>query len=150
MKKFLLTFVLTIVFFVGCILYFFRSGSGFDLFFVPLPLIIIVLFPLIFQYILYGNFFRKAFIIIFEKNTFINNLENAYNFFKNYGQTVWITTITLIALYILVCMRILEDKSGLGLMYQFIFNSIIYAGLLHLIIVLPYKVIIKNKIISSE
>ena len=147
MKKILLTLVLTVVLFVGCILYFFGSASGFDLFFMPLPLIILVIFPLIFQYILYGNFFKKVFFVIFEKNVSKNYLENAYNFFKHYGQTIWITAVTLIALYILVCMKILDDKSGLGLMYQFILDSIIYAGLLHLIIVLPYKVIIKNKIL---
>ena len=150
MNKYFFTLGLTVVFFVGCILYFFGNGSGFDLFFMPMPLIILVLFPLIFQYILYGKFFKKAFITIFEKNISKNDLENAYNFFKHYGQIIWITTITFIALYILVCMRILEDQSGLGLMYQFLLDSIVYAGLLHLIIVFPYKVIIKNKLISFE
>ena len=150
MKKFLLALDLTVVFFIGCILYFFGNGNGFDLFFMPMPLIILVLFPMIFQYILYGKYFKKAFITIFEKNISKNDLEKAYNFFKHYGQTIWITTITLIALYILVCMRILEDQSGIGLMYQFVLDSIVYAGLLHLIIVLPHKVIIKNKLISFE
>jgi hypothetical protein len=147
MKTFVLTLVLTVVSFAGGILYF---GSGFGLFFTPLPLIILIIFPLIFQCILYGNFFKKAFITIFEKNVSKNYLQKAYNFFKYYGQTIWITAITLIVLYTVVCMKILEDKSGLGPMLQFIFDAIIYAGLLHLIIVLPYKIIIKNKIISSE
>jgi hypothetical protein len=145
MKSFVLTLVLTVVSFVGGILYF---GSGFGLFFTPLPLIILILFPLIYQCILYENFFKKAFVIIFEKNISKDYLQKAYNFFKHYGQMIWITTITLIALYTAVCMKFLEDKSGLGPMFQFILDAIIYAGLLHLIVVLPYKIIIKNKIMS--
>jgi hypothetical protein len=142
MRAFILSFVLTAALFAGGILYF---GSGFVLFFTPLPLIILALFPLIFQYILYGRFFKKAFVIIFEKNISKDYLQKAYNFFRHYGQTIQITAITLATVYTVVCMKIMEDKSELGPMLQFILDTIIYAGLLHLLIVLPYKILIKNK-----
>jgi flagellar motor component MotA len=64
MRTFILTLVLTVAFFIGGIFYF---GGDFGLFFAPSPLIILVLFPLIFQCILYGKFFKKAFITAFEK-----------------------------------------------------------------------------------
>jgi hypothetical protein len=147
MGIFILSLVVTVVSFVCGILYF---GGDFGLFFTPSPLIILVLFPFIFQCILYGKFFKKAFVAVFEKNVPKDYLQKAYNFFRYYGQTILITTITLIASYVVICMKNLEDTSGLGPMFQFILDAIIYAGLLHLLIVLPYKIIIKNKLISSE
>jgi hypothetical protein len=99
---------------------------------------------------LYGNFFKKAFVVVFENNPSKDSMQKAYDFFKNYGQTLWIMAITFIAIYTVICMKYLEDKSGLGPMFQIIINTIVYTGLLHLLIVLPYKAIIKNKIISSE
>jgi hypothetical protein len=147
MGTFILSLAMTVAFFVGGILYF---DGDFGLFFVPAPLLILVLFPLIFHCILCGNIFKKTFVIAFEKKSSKASLQKAYNFFKNYGETVWVTAITLIATYTVICMKYLEDKSGLGPMLQSIIDTIIYAGLLHLLIVLPYKTVIKNKIISSE
>jgi hypothetical protein len=147
MGIFILSLVVTVVSFICGILYF---GGDFGLFFTPSPLIILILFPLIFQCILYGNFFKKAFVTVFEKNVPKDYLHKAYNFFRHYGQTIWITTITIIVSYVAICMKNLEDKSGIGPMLQFILDAIVYAGLLNLLIVLPYKIIIKNKIISSE
>jgi hypothetical protein len=149
MRAFILNMVITIALFAVFVLSFI-GFSGFDLFFDPLPLIIVVLFPLIFQCIFYGNFLKRAFCIAFEKNSSKDYLQKAYSFFENYGQIIWITAITLVAIYTVICMKYLEDKSGLGQMLQFLIDTIIYAGLLHLLIVLPYKIIIKNKIISSE
>jgi hypothetical protein len=146
MKTLVLTLILTGAFFAGYVLSF---GGSFGVF-TPEPLLIMVLFPLVFQFIVYGSFLKKAFATMFEKAPPKDCLRKAYSFFKHYGQTIWITAITLIALYAVICVKYLEDKSGLGPMFQFALNTIIYAGLLHLIIVLPYKAIIRNKFISSE
>jgi hypothetical protein len=143
--RYILSLVVTVVFFAGGILYF---NSGVGLFFVPIPLITLVLFPLIFQGVLYGGFIKKAFGVIGEKDCSKEYLQKAYSFFKNYGQVIWITAITLVAMNLASCMKNLEDKSGLGPMLQFTLDTIIYAGLLHLLVVLPYKAIIKNKIIG--
>ncbi|MDR1466175.1 MAG: hypothetical protein LBI40_00930 [Treponema sp.] len=140
MRSFILNLIVTIVFFVGGVLYF-RGDIG--LFFVPVPLLVTVLFPLIFQCILYGSFSKKAFSIIFENDCSKHHLQKAYSFFKHYEQVIWITAVTLIALFVLICMKYLEDKSGLGMMFQFILDTIVYAGLLHLVIALPYKIIIR-------
>jgi transcriptional regulator with XRE-family HTH domain len=143
-----LTFVLTVFFFVGSIMLFGGAGFyGYDLFFMPLPLIILVVFPIIYQCILYGNVIKKGFITVFGSDFSKNDLEYAYNIFKNYGQTIWITAVLLIAMCITIGLRTIDDLSGLGQMYQFILNTIVYAGLLNLIIVLPYKTIVKRKII---
>jgi hypothetical protein len=149
MRAFILNLVITIVLFVIFVVSFI-GFSGFGLFFEPLSLIIMILFPLIFQSILYGNFLKKAFGIAFEKNGSKDYLQKAYSFFENYGQLIWITAITLVAVYTVICVKYLEDKSGIGPMLQFLIDTIIYAGSLHLLIVLPYKIIIKNKIISFE
>ena len=144
-----LTFILTVVFFVGSVMLFGGAGFyGYDLFFMPLPLIILLIFPIIYQCILYGNVFKKEFLTIFQSDILKDDLEYAYNIFKNYGQTIWITTIMLIAMWITISLRTIDDLSGLGQMYQFILNTIVYAGLLNLIVVLPYKIIIKKKIIT--
>jgi hypothetical protein len=142
---YILSLVVTVGFSVWGVLY---SGGGFGLFFVPVPLITLVLFPLIFPGVLYGKFIKRAFGVISAKNCPKEYLQKAYGFFKNYGQVIWITAITLFAAEIVVCVKYMEDKSGLGPMLQCILDTIIYAGLLHLLIVLPYKIIIKNRIIG--
>jgi hypothetical protein len=69
---------------------------------------------------LYGNFSRKAFFVAFEKDCSKGYLQKAYNFFKHYEQILWITAITVIAFYTVICMKYLEDKSGLRNRYQII------------------------------
>ncbi|GHV06156.1 hypothetical protein FACS189485_14240 [Spirochaetia bacterium] len=147
MSLFIINGVLVIAFFVISGLFY---GGGFDLFFTPSVLIIMVIFPLLVQLVLYGKLFGKALSVPFKKSASKLELNGAYSFFKTYGQTIWVTAITTIALFILTMMRTLEDKSGLGPAYKLILDTILYAGLLTLIIVLPYKVLIKKKVINYE
>ena len=146
MGALVLCWCLTIVFFVGSIVF---LGSGFGLFFVPSALIVLVVFPLLIQYVLYNSFIGKAFTIPLGKNPSKQELEKSNAFFKSYAKTIWVTAIIVVAIYLIACMTTLENAKDIGPMMQFIIATIIYAGLLNLLVVIPYESII-SKTLSNE
>jgi hypothetical protein len=151
MKNFILSVVLTIVFLAGIVT---GLGSYLGLVFQfdGILILIIVVFPLLFQLVLYGPFFIKAFTAPFAapfgKDKTKETLKGAYHFFKSYGATIWTTGITTVAIHFIILTRWLEDKAGLGPASVFLASVIMYAGLLHLLIVLPYKAILKKQLTS--
>jgi len=119
-------------------------GGRLDILFEPLPLIIMLIFPLFFQFILYGKFFIKAFTIIFLKEKKKEKLKKAYDFFRSYRRSLWSVAILIIAISIAMIVKYLDDREGLGYWTLFTVNILIWTGLINLLIVIPYKKIIKD------
>jgi transcriptional regulator with XRE-family HTH domain len=115
----------------------------------PKAILLIVLFPLIYQYIMYGNFFLNAFSVL-SKTTKENEIwKKAEDFFNNYVVVLWVTVILILSINFVLLLRFLETKEGLGPNLFFMANTIITAGFINLVIVTPYKVKIKQHIINN-
>jgi hypothetical protein len=148
----ILSIVLTGVFLAGSVA---GLGGYVGLVFEPDPLLVLVMvvFPLLYQLVLHGPFFVKAFSVPFRKDPAESSaqetLKGAYHFFKGYEAVVWTTAITTAAAYLIILTKALEDRAGLGPAYVFLASVFLYAGLLHLLIVLPYKAVIKKQLASA-
>jgi len=139
-----LYYVLGII--ISIIVFILSFGGKLDIVFDPIPLIIMFVFPLFFQSLLYGKFFIKAFTVVFSKEKKKEVLIKAHDFFKNYCISLWSISIIIIAISTAIVAKYLENKTGLGQWTLFIANILIWTGLINLLIIIPYKKIIKDNI----
>jgi len=123
-------------------------GGIVSLVFDPKAIIIIVIFPLLFQYIMYGNFFLDAFSV-FSKAEKENEIwKKAEDFFNNYVAALWMTVILVVSINFVLILKFLDTKEGLGNNLFFMANIIIAAGFINLVIITPYKIKIKQHLIN--
>jgi hypothetical protein len=109
--------------------------------------IVIGLFPLIFTGILFG--FKETFLafsVPFKKELENNKLLQALHFFKIYNKTIWIVGIIAVNIAVVAMLTVLEDKSGMGPILAFVFNSLLYCGIINMVIIIPFTVLIKKQI----
>jgi transcriptional regulator with XRE-family HTH domain len=117
----------------------------------PIAIIIMVFFPLLFQYVMYGKFSLAAFSIISNrKKKGEETWKKAEDFFNNYVVVLWLTAILILSIHFVIILRFLESRAGLGHILFFMANIIITAGLINLVIVIPYKIKIKQHFIQIE
>ena len=148
--RYFVSLVLSVIVFVfTCII----SGfsTNFMLFIDAPSALIVIVFPLIYMGILYGwKNIGSAFSTIFNKNMEKNVLLNAKTFFENYGKTVFSAGFIAFIIAFMAMMYNLEDKAALGpnmLVASFV---LLYVGIINIAIIIPYKIIIKKKIVELE
>jgi transcriptional regulator with XRE-family HTH domain len=126
-------------------------GTAIYRIFDPRAIMIMVIFPLLFQYIMYGKFSLTAFSIIFNKE---KNGEEAWKkaegFFNNYAAVWWLTAIIFLAINFIMLLRDLESIKGIGPHILFMANTVLIAALISLIVTIPYKVRIKHYFIQMK
>ena len=112
--------------------------------------IIVIVFPLIFMGILHGwKNIRPAFSVLFDKNIDKMALLNAKTFFENYGKAVF--SISFIA-FLIPFIAITRNSLFYGDYASILSNTgiysilLLYAGIINIVIVIPYKIIINKKI----
>jgi transcriptional regulator with XRE-family HTH domain len=120
------------------------------LIFDPKAIIIIVIFPLLFQYIMYGRFFLNAFSVFSKTEKESEIWKKAEDFFNNYTVALWMTVILILSIDFILLLRFLESKDGLGPGLFFMANTIITAGFINLVIITPYKIKIRQNLIKME
>jgi len=129
------------------------SGLGSNLAMViDLPsALIVILFPLIFMGILHGwKNIGSAFFIFCNKNMDKKDLLNAKIFFENYSKTIFsVAFITFIIAFMAIMIN-LEVKEALGLNMVVASIILFYAGIINMVIIIPYKIIINRKIMEME
>jgi transcriptional regulator with XRE-family HTH domain len=113
-------------------------------------IMIIIIFPLLFQYIMYGKFLFNAFSIYSKTEKESETWKKAEDFFNNYAVVLWLTVILVLSVLFVVMIVFLESKDGLGPNLFFMTNTIIIAGFINLVIITPYKIKIKQHIIKME
>lgn len=133
---------------IAILVFILSSGGRLFPFFDPLAIIIIVTFPLLFSYIIYGKKSLIAFTAFSKRNHEREELEIAEDFFKNYSIILWMTVVLLLSIMFLLALIYLEKVEGLGDMLKFMGNVLLAAGFLNLTIVVPYKVKIKQNLIK--
>jgi len=77
-------------------------------------IMIIVIFPLLFQYIMYGNFFLNAFSVYSKTEKESETWKKVEDFFNNYTVVLWLTVILVLSVLFVVMIVFLESKEEVG------------------------------------
>jgi flagellar motor component MotA len=110
-------------------------------------LILTVALPFILMYILNGNTgFRMAFRAPFKKNISKEQLLNAKEFFTFYSITTWLSGISAVLIGTVVMLKYVEDKMQIGPNMALALMSLLYAALINVLVIIPFKILINKKI----
>jgi flagellar motor component MotA len=116
--------------------------------YLDVPSIIIVgIFPFLFVSILFG--FKDmgfAFSVLIRKETEKEKLIKALNFFKIYGRITWIAGYIAVLIGVIAILVYLEDKTALGPNMAVALISMLYSGIINVVIIIPFKAFIKKQL----
>jgi flagellar motor component MotA len=136
-----------IVFFAGIIWTILTSGGSVWTYLDIPSLIIVGIFPFLFASVLFG--FKEmglAFSVSIRKETEKEKLINALNFFKIYGRTTWIAGYIAALIGVIAILVYLEDKTALGPNMAVTLFSMLYSGIINIVIIIPFTVFIKKQL----
>jgi|GEM_PF-560711 len=129
---------------IGAVSFILFSGGLLSHIFNPIAILIIVVFPLLFQFIMYGKCTFYSFLVISDRKFDEDKWKKAEDFFHNYVSVLWLTVILVLSIETLLLTVFLENKEGLGPAIVLMLNIVLTAGLINLLIITPYKVKIKE------
>ncbi|MDR2601632.1 MAG: MotA/TolQ/ExbB proton channel family protein [Spirochaetaceae bacterium] len=110
-------------------------------------IIFVVIFPLVFVSILFG--FKEtafAFSVSLKREIKKEKLVNALDFFKIYGKTTWIAGFIGAFIGVIAALIYLEDKAALGSNLAIALFSVLYSGVVNVVIITPFIIFIKKKL----
>jgi len=116
-----------------------------------LSMLVVIIFPFIMMIILYGwKNIRRAFSVLSNKKSNKNILINAETFFEKYNKTIF--SIAFIAFIISLITMLFEHENVEALGTNIAISSLylLYAGILNIVIIMPYRIIINRKLIEME
>jgi len=134
---------------IGVVLFILFSGGLSSHIFNPIAILIIVVFPLLFQFVMYGKYTFYSFQVISERKFEDEIWKKAEDFFHNYVSVLWLTVILILSVETLMLTVTLENIEGLGPAIVLMLNMVLTAGLINLLVITPYKVKIKQHIQSE-
>jgi len=141
--------------FIVILLWFIGWASAVDykitLFLDVLSMLVVIIFPFIMMIILYGwKNIRRAFSVLSNKKSNKNILINAETFFEKYNKTIF--SIAFIAFIISLITMLFEHENVEALGTNIAISSLylLYAGILNIVIIMPYRIIINRKLIEME
>jgi flagellar motor component MotA len=116
--------------------------------FLDIPsLIITVLFPFLFAGILFGfNETGAAFSTALKKEGEKDKLIQALDFFKTYGKATWLAALISVLIGVVSMLVNLEDKMMLGPCLALALVSLLYSGIINLVIIIPFTLFIKKQL----
>jgi len=129
------------------------SGLGLNFgWFLDFPsALIIIIIPSGFMLILHGwKDIRSAFSISRKKDTTEKELLNAKMFFEDYSKILFSIVFIGFIVSFIAMMFDLEVKEQLGPLLAVASISLFYAGIINMVIIIPYKIIINKKIIEMK
>jgi len=113
--------------------------------------LIVTVFPLVFMLILHGwKNTKSAFLSACNRKSNKKELVSAKLFFKNFGNTVFTAASVAFLIAFISIMKDLDDGSALAPNLAFASVNLLYAGLINLIILLPFKIVINRKLSDIE
>ena len=113
--------------------------------------LIVIVFPLVFMLILHGwKNTKSAFLNASNRNSNKKELVTAKLFFKSFGNTVFTAALIAFLIAFISIMKNLEDGSALAPNLALASINLLYAGLINLVILLPFKIVINRKLLEIE
>jgi flagellar motor component MotA len=111
--------------------------------------LIMVFFPFVYQCLLFGvSTVKIAFTAGFRKDAGMEQLTKAQLFFKNYSKVIWITALVVVFIGTVAVLKNLEDRTMLGPNFALALLSVLYGGILHLVIIIPNSVFLKKRLME--
>jgi flagellar motor component MotA len=107
---------------------------------------IVVLFPFLYISTLWS--FKKmalAFSIPFKKQNTQDDLTGALAFFQKYGQITWIMGLVAAIFGVIRMFAYLDDKATIGPSVALAIVSLLYSGLINVLVIIPFTLIIKKQ-----
>jgi flagellar motor component MotA len=127
---------------------FMSGGSLYGYLDIP-SILIMVIFPFVYQCLLFGvSTVKLAFTAGFKKDTGIEQVTKAQFFFKSYSKVIWITAFVVALTGIVAMLKWLEDPAMLGPNMALALLSLLYGGLIHLVIIMPNSIFLKKRLIE--
>jgi flagellar motor component MotA len=129
----------------------FMSGGSLSAYLDIPSILIMVIFPFVYQCLLFGvSTVKIAFTAAFRKDAAMEQLTKAQLFFKSYSKVIWITALVVVFKGTVAILIFLEDRAALGPNFALAFLSILYGGLIHLVIILPNSVFLKKRLMELD
>jgi uncharacterized membrane protein len=127
---------------------FMSSGAPYGYLDIP-SILIMVFFPFVYQCLLFGvSTVKIAFTAGFRKDAAMEQLTKAQLFFKNYSKVIWITALVVVLIGTVAILTNLENPAALGPNFALAFLSVLYGGIIHLVIIIPNSVFLKKRLIE--
>jgi flagellar motor component MotA len=127
-----------------------RFSGGMLINYLDIPsMIITVIFPFVYQCLISGISAAKlAFAAAFRENATEKQLLNAQLFFKSYGKIIWLSTFVAALIGAIALLINLEDPKFLGPNFALALMSLLYGGILHIVIIIPNSVFLKKRLVE--
>jgi flagellar motor component MotA len=114
--------------------------------FVDVPsLAITVVFPFLAVSTVFGfKNMGKAFSTPLQKEPEQDSLKQALSFFRMYGDATWIAGLAGFIIGLISMLANLDDRNMIGPAMALAMVSLLYSGIIHLVIIIPFTVLIKK------
>jgi flagellar motor component MotA len=127
----------------------FMSGGALSGYLDIPSIVIMVFFPLVYQCLLFGVSTAKiAFTVGFKKDATMEQVTKAQLFFKSYSKVIWITALVVVFTGTVAILTYLDDRTMLGPNFALALLSVLYGGIIHLVIIIPNSVFLKKRLIE--
>ena len=145
MIRFLVSLV---VFAVGSVSTVLLSGGGTGIIFLDLPsFIIAVVVPFLFVNVLFGfKEMGEAFSTPFRKEADKEKLMQSLIFFKTYAKATWLAGLISVLIGLITMLCTLDDKASIGPNAALALESLLYCGIINLVIIVPFTTFIKKQL----
>jgi hypothetical protein len=113
--------------------------------------VITVVFPFIYQWALFGpSGLKTAFTAGFRKNVLLEELERSRLFFRSYTKIIWLSVLLPVIIGIVAMLKWVtpDDYTLMGPNFAMALMSFLYAVVINAVIILPYSVILKRRILE--
>jgi len=149
MEEYMIRFLVSLVVFaVGSVSAVLITGavqSG--IIFLDLPsFIIAVVVPFLFVSVLFGfKEMGEAFSTPLQKEADKEKLMQSLVFFKTYAKATWLAGLISVIIGIMTMLATLDDKASIGPMVALALESLLYCGIINLVIIVPFTAFIKKQ-----
>jgi len=135
-----------IVFAVGSVSTVLLAGVDTGIIFLDLPsFIIAVVVPFLFVSVLFGfKEMGEAFSTPLKKEADKDKLMQSLIFFRTYAKATWLAGIISVLIGLITMLYTLEDKASVGPMVALALESLLYCGIINLVIIVPFTTFIKK------
>ena len=142
----MIRYIISLIVFLVCVLLAIFTSGGSLWPYLDIPSFIITgIFPFLFISIVFGfKEMARAFSIAFEKEPENDKLIKALNFFKAYCKTTWLSGLIAVLIGVIAMMVWLEDRSKLGPNLAVALISLLYCGIINIVIIIPFTAYIKR------
>jgi flagellar motor component MotA len=150
MEEFMIRFLVSLIIFaIGSVSSILLTGTvKTGIIFLDLPSFIIAgVVPFLFVSVLFG--FKKmgeAFSTPFKKETDKDKLMQSLIFFKTYTKATWLAGLISVIIGIITMLSYLDDMYKIGPMLALALESLLYCGIINMVIIVPFTIFIKKNL----